>query len=111
MRLLNLSAVCFAITSALMLYGLNYETRRVEADVQAMERTAQKTRSDIAVLKAERSHLARPERIDPLARHLGLQPPKPEQFMSAGALATLSDDAHALAQRLPAKPGVASNAR
>lgn len=80
MRLLNAAAFCFAITSALLLYSLNYETRRLEAEVQAMERTADKARSDIAVLKAERSHLARPERIDGLARQQGLMPPKPEQF-------------------------------
>ncbi len=92
MRLLNLTSLCFAITSALMLYGLNYETRRIEAEVQAMERQAQRTRNDIAVLKAERSHLARPERIDPLARHLGLIPPKPEQFTAPSALAILPDE-------------------
>lgn len=89
MRLLNLTSICFAITSALMLYGLSYETRRLEAEVQAKERAAQKTRNYIAVLKAERSHLARPERIDPLARHLGLLPPKPEQFTAPSALAVL----------------------
>lgn len=82
MRLLNVASVFFAIASAVFLYALNYETRRLEADVQAMERAAQKTRSDIAVLKAERSHLSRPERIEPLARQLGLMPPKPEQFIS-----------------------------
>lgn len=89
MRLLNLAALCFAVTSALLLYSLNYETRRLEAKVQAQERLADKTRSDIAVLKAERSHLSRPERIDPLARQQGLMPPRPDQLAAPG-LATSS---------------------
>lgn len=80
MRVLNFAAVFFAIASALLLYGLNYETRRLEAGVQAQERAAEKARGDIAVLRAERSHLSRPERIDALARQLGLAPPRPNQL-------------------------------
>ncbi len=91
MRLLNLAALCFAISSAALLYSLNYETRRIEAEVQAQERTAQKARSDIAVLKAERSHLTRPERIDPLARRLGLVPPTPQHFATPSELSALSE--------------------
>lgn len=91
MRLLNLASVCFAIASALFLYALNYDTRKLEASVQRIERDAQSVRSNIAVLKAERSHLARPDRIDPLARHLGLVPPKPEQFVSPADQAMASD--------------------
>lgn len=91
MRLLNIAALFFALTAAALLYSLNYETRRLEADVQAQERAAQKARSDIAVLKAERSHLSRPERIDPLARQLGLVPPRPEQFAGPRALSELAE--------------------
>ncbi len=85
MRLLNIAALCFAIASAALLYGLNYDARRIEAEVQGQERAAQKARSDIAVLKAERSHLTRPERIDPLARRLGLSSPRADQFEGADA--------------------------
>ena len=84
MRLLNIAAFCFAIASAFMLYGLNYETRRLEAHIQAQERSAAKAKSDIAVLKAERSHLSRPGRIDPLARQQGLTPPRPDQLIAPG---------------------------
>lgn len=91
MRLLNIAALFFAITSAALLYSLNYETRRIEAEVQAQERLAQKARNDIAVLKAERSHLTRPDRIDPLARRLGLVPPKPEQFAPPSQLSDLAE--------------------
>jgi len=80
MRLLNIAAFFFAIASALLLYGLNYETRRLEAEVQSKERVAEHARDEIAVLKAERGTLARPDRIDGLARQIGLAPPRVDQF-------------------------------
>jgi cell division protein FtsL len=99
MRLLNLASLCFAIASALFLYALNYDTRQLEVSVQALERDAQSVRNNIAVLKAERSHLARPERIDPLARHLGLAPPDPAQFISPDDQALAArDDVPAIRQ-------------
>lgn len=82
MRLLNISAFCFAVASAFLLYSLNYDTRRLEAQIQAQERASQKAKSDIAVLKAERSHLSRPERIDPIARSQGLMPPRADQLIA-----------------------------
>ena len=91
MRLLNAAAFCFAIASALMLYGLNYDTRRLESQVQAQEHAAENARSDIAVLKAERSHLSRPERIDPLARQQGLMPPRPDQLAAPGVVSALPE--------------------
>ena len=87
MRLLNLTGLCFATASALLLYSLSYETRRIEALVQAQERAADNARSDIAVLKAERSHLSRPDRIDTLARQQGLMPPRPDQLAAPGLTA------------------------
>jgi len=74
MHSLTVSAVFLAISSAFLLYGLTYETRQLEARVAAEARSAELARSDIAVLKAERAHLARPSRIEPLARAQGLAP-------------------------------------
>lgn len=74
MRILNIAAVFLALASAFLLYGLNYDTRMVEARLHAREREAERARADIAVLRAERAHLARPDRIEPLARSLGLEP-------------------------------------
>lgn len=74
MRILNVAAVLMALASAFLLYGLNYDTRMVERQLQAREREAERARADIAVLRAERAHLARPDRIEPLARKLGLEP-------------------------------------
>ncbi|MFA5955159.1 cell division protein FtsL [Hyphomicrobium sp.] len=90
MRLLNITAFFFAVSSALLLYALNYDTRRLEAEVQARERLSDQARSDIAVLKAERGVLARPDRIDGLARQLGLASPKPEQFQNGREVSELN---------------------
>jgi cell division protein FtsL len=92
MRLLNIAALCMTIASAFMLYGLSYATRRLETHVQSQERAAEKAKSDIAVLKAERSHLIRPERIDPLARQLGMIPPRPDQLVAPGVASAMPDD-------------------
>ena len=74
MQMLTLIAAVLALASAFFLYGINYETRQLEARVNAQERVADEARSDIAILKAERAHLGRPDRIEPLARAQGLDP-------------------------------------
>jgi cell division protein FtsL len=74
-------AVLLAVVAAVALYAIAYDTRRLEARVHALEKTAERAESDIAVAKAELSHLARPERIEPLARAQGLAPPTRQQFV------------------------------
>ncbi len=74
MRTLNAAAFLLALSSAFLLYGLNYDTRLKESELHAREREAERARADIAVLRAERAHLARPERIEPFARAQGLEP-------------------------------------
>ena len=44
--------------------------------MQAQERALEKAESDVTVLTAERAHLARPARLEPLARLLA-SPPSP----------------------------------
>ena len=80
MPTLTLASCFLALSSAFLLYGLANETRRVERRVQEAERVAERTRAEISVLRAERAHLARPERIEPIARKHGLRPSAPEQF-------------------------------
>ena len=82
MHTLTMASICLALSSALLLYGLSYDTRLIESEVAASERSAERLRSDIAVLRAERSHLARPDRIAPIARSLGLRPTEPRQIDS-----------------------------
>jgi cell division protein FtsL len=91
MHPLTVSAAFLAISSAFLLYGLSYDTRQLEARVSAQERLADKARADIAVLKAERAHLGRPSRIEPLARAQGLEPLTDKQMTDRvpdGALST-----------------------
>ena len=49
--------------------------------VQAQERALEKLEGDIKVLMAEHAHLARPERLEPLARGLGLAPVAGRQYL------------------------------
>lgn len=84
MHPLTVSAAFLAISSAFLLYGLSYDTRQLEARVAAQERQADRARSDISVLKAERAHLARPDRIEPLARVQGLVPLTDRQIADQG---------------------------
>ncbi|MFV0367719.1 MAG: cell division protein FtsL [Hyphomicrobiaceae bacterium] len=91
MRLVMLSSVFFALASAVLLYALNNETRSLEKRVQLHQREAVTLRSDVAVLKADRAHLARPDRVEPLARAIGLVPLRPSQYTGAQS-AALSDD-------------------
>ncbi|WP_295558777.1 cell division protein FtsL [uncultured Hyphomicrobium sp.] len=89
MHPLTVSAAFLAISSAFLLYGLSYDTRQLEARVAAQERLAERARSDISVLKAERAHLARPARIEPLARAQGLVPLTDQQVADQAAESTI----------------------
>ena len=83
-RLIAFLAAVVTMAAAIALYALKHDTRRIEADVHALERAIEKTESDIAGLKAERAWLGRPERIDKLAREQGLEPIRPEQYGRIG---------------------------
>jgi len=80
MRIFLIGCVALTLVSAFTLYAINYDTRQIETAVNAKQRAIEAARKDIAVLKAERAHLARPERIAPLARGLGLEPVRKDQF-------------------------------
>lgn len=98
MRLYILAALAFALVSAFALYGINYDTRQLERRVQTKERAIKKARRDIAILKAERAHLGRPERIEPLARAQGLRPATERQLFAEPAEA-MADVLSGTAQR------------
>ncbi len=82
MRLATIGAVILALASAFALYAINYDTRSIRKKVQSQERQILKAQSDIAALRAERAHLARPERVAPFARKLGLKPASGMQYVS-----------------------------
>jgi cell division protein FtsL len=105
MRIVNLAAFALALASAFLLYGINYDTRLLETRVQGEERSIDEARNDIAVLKAERAHLARPERIEPIARALGLQPAAGQQLAASPEEAMTRSLAQAGAAHAPAAKG------
>ena len=80
-RTVNWTLMLLTLASAFGLYALKYDTRRLELRVQEQERALEKAENDVTVLKAERAHLARPERLEPLARQLGLAPVTGRQFL------------------------------
>ncbi|HEY1245646.1 MAG TPA: cell division protein FtsL [Hyphomicrobiaceae bacterium] len=84
-RTVNLLLLLVALASAFALYALKYDTRRMESRVRTLERMVHEMQGEIARLKAERAHLARPERIEPMARALGLAPIGPRQYLRLGA--------------------------
>lgn len=79
-RTIMIATVLMTIAAAAALYVETYGTRRLEAEVQAAERRLERLEADISVLRAERAHLAKPQRIEPLARALGLRPLEPGQI-------------------------------
>ena len=83
-RLVNVAAGLLALGAACALYGLKYDTRRIEARVHAQERAVERMERDIAALKAERGYLGRPERIEHLARLQGLEPVRERQYSRIG---------------------------
>ena len=75
-----------ALLSAFALYAVSYRTRQLADTNQATEKRIEELNRDIAVLRAERSFLMRPERIEPLARKLGMGPARGEQYLARGDL-------------------------
>ena len=105
MRMINLAAFALAVASAFLLYGINYDTRLSESRVQGEERAIDEARNDIAVLKAERAHLGRPERIEPIARAQGLRPAAEQQLAASPEEAMARALAQLEAARGPAAKG------
>jgi cell division protein FtsL len=73
-RRVNWALMLATLGAAFALYAIKYDTRRLELDLRAQERALEKAEADVTVLRAERAYLARPERLEPLARLIGLAP-------------------------------------
>ena len=80
-RAINWILMLATLASTFALYAIKDGTRRLEARVQAQERTLERAENDVSVLTAERAHLSRPERLEPLARKLGLAPVSGGQYL------------------------------
>src|SRR5262245_41187393 len=103
-RSLNWALMMATLGAAFALYAIKYDTRRLELDVRAQERALEKAEADVTVLRAERAYLARPERLEPLARLIGLAPIISSQYQRL--------DGHGVGgPQREANHGDASNAR
>jgi len=69
------------LASAVTLYVIKQDTRRLEIRVLAQERTLERVQNDLTVLTAERAHLARPGRLEVLARAIGMAPITADQYL------------------------------
>jgi cell division protein FtsL len=74
LRFVNFCLAAAVLVGACGLYVLKTDTRRLETFVQSQERMRDRLVDDVAVLRAERAHLARPDRLEQVARSLGLRP-------------------------------------
>ena len=80
-RTINWILMLATLASTFALYAIKDGTRRLEGRVQAQERTLERVENDVSVLTAERAHLSRPERLEPLARKLGMAPVSGGQYL------------------------------
>lgn len=87
MRFFSFLLVGGLVALAVVIYEVKYETRSLDQRVAQLRLDLKEERDAIAVLRAEWSHLNRPERLARLARkHLGLKPLGGRQMVTADQL-------------------------
>ncbi len=86
-RILNLLAFVLLFGSAVAVYRIKYEAIFHAEDVARLERAIEAEKTSIILLQTEWARLARPDRIEALAReHLGLGITTPEQTVKLSSL-------------------------
>jgi cell division protein FtsL len=86
LRFLVIGALFAAVASAYALYSINTTTRAIAEDVKEKEQRREELISSMAILKAERAYLSRPEAIAPLARSYGMRPVTGTQLLDRSQL-------------------------
>src|SRR5262245_61087399 len=81
LRIINLALMLLTLGAVFALYAIKYDACQREGGVQMQEHDVEKLENHVAVLVAERAHLARPKALEPLARSLGLAPIAPRQYL------------------------------
>ncbi len=83
MRLFCLLAFGFLAGLVVLIYDMKFETRRLEDRAAQLQRAIEDEKDNVALMRAEWSHVSRPERVESLARDvLKLEPAKPEQLLN-----------------------------
>ena len=86
-RLLNVAAIVALIGSAIYAYSIKYQTIFYAEEMVRLQHEIQAEKDAIGLLRADFSHLTRPERISALAdRFLKLQQPSLNQIVRIDAL-------------------------
>ncbi len=81
-RIVNIVVLAITVMFAFGLYKLKYNTSISEDQLVQLQRDIEQEQRALRVLKAEWSHLNRPERIQALAvKHLALKPLDPGQIL------------------------------
>ena len=91
-RLLSLLAFGFLAGLVILIYDMKFETRRLENRAAQLVRAIEDEKDNVALMRAEWSHVTRPERVEKLSHEiLDLAPVKSSQLVNQqdfmGALA------------------------
>jgi hypothetical protein len=65
---MSLLAFGFLAGLVILIYDMKFETRRLEARAQQLQRAFEDEKDNVALMRAEWSHVARPERVETLIR-------------------------------------------
>jgi cell division protein FtsL len=88
LRVLNILLGCAVVSLAIWLYELKYGVRDSVAEIADLERAIARSQQDLTLLRAEWSHVARPRRVQDLAkRHLELEGARPSQIIEESTIA------------------------
>jgi hypothetical protein len=80
--MMSLLAFGFLAGLVILIYDMKFETRRLEAKAQQLTRAIEDEKDNVALMRAEWSHVARPEQVEKLARELlQLEPVKSVQVI------------------------------
>jgi cell division protein FtsL len=100
-RFLNLILITALVAAAIGVYSIKYEATLQAEKVAKLQRAIETERVAIAALKAEWANLARPERLEDLARkHLDLQPMRIDQIVKAQELPEKAPEGDVIARKL-----------
>lgn len=93
LRFINAILIVTVCILTVFLYQLKYESRQLDKRAKDLVQKIADERDTIAVLRAERSLLIRPERVEKLARkHLGLKTLDAKQIKTMEFLKQQQDD-------------------
>lgn len=83
LRVLTLFLTGSLVSLTFMTYGMEHDTRAQQTRIAQIQKAIDQERDAIAILRAEWSHLNRPQRLEKLAKkHLGLKTLDARQIVS-----------------------------